>query len=104
MYHPGEVWNYGFSTDVLGYLIEVIAEQSFDSFLQDRIFDPLQMVDTGFDTGPENTNRYANLYRSAEDGKYEAATDSIIARLDARAKSRKICSGGGGLLSTISTL
>ena len=102
MYHPGEVWNYGFSTDVLGYLIEVIAGQPFNSFLQDRIFGPLQMVDTGFDTWPEKTNRYANLYRSTSDGKYEAATDSIIARLDAKAKSRKICSGGGGLLSTIS--
>ena len=102
MYHPGEVWNYGFSTDVLGYLIEVIAGQPFNSFLQDRIFGPLQMVDTGFDTWPEKTNRYANLYRSTEDGKYEVATDSIIARLDAKAKSRKICSGGGGLLSTIS--
>ena len=102
MYHPGEVWNYGFSTDVIGYLIEVIAGQPFNSFLQDRIFGPLQMVDTGFDTWPEKTNRYANLYRSTEDGKYEAATGSIIARLDAKAKSRKICSGGGGLLSTIS--
>ena len=84
------------------YLIEVIAGQPFNSFLQDRIFGPLQMVDTGFDTWPEKTNRYANLYRSTSDGKYEAATDSIIARLDAKAKSRKICSGGGGLLSTIS--
>ena len=102
MYHPGEVWNYGFSTDVLGYLVEVIAGQSFDSFLQDRIFDPLQMIDTGFDTWPEKTDRYAALYQSTEDGKYKVAANSIIARLDARAKSRKICSGGGGLLSTIS--
>ena len=104
MYQPGEVWNYGFSTDVLGYLVEVIAGQPFDSFLQDRIFEPLQMVDTGFDAWPEKTDQYAALYRATEDGKYEVATNSIIARLDARAKSRKICSGGGGLLSTISTL
>ncbi|HIC01623.1 TPA: class A beta-lactamase-related serine hydrolase [Candidatus Poribacteria bacterium] len=102
MCQPGEVWNYGFSTDVLGYLVEVIAGQPFDSFLQDRIFDPLQMVDTGFDAWPEKTDRYAALYRATEDGKYEVATNSIIDRLDARAKSRKICSGGGGLLSTIS--
>ena len=99
-YHPGEKWHYGFSTDVLGCLIEVISGQPFDQFLQERIFKPLGMVDTGFDADLDKLDRYAALYRATEGGKYEKSTNAIIARLDASGKSRKICSGGGGLFST----
>ena len=100
VYHPGEKWHYGFSTDVLGCLIEVISGQPFDRFLRERIFKPLGMVDTGFDADLDKLDRYAALYRATEGGKYEKTTSAIIARLDASGKSRKICSGGGGLFST----
>ena len=100
VYHPGEKWHYGFSTDVLSCLVEVIAGQSFDRFLQERIFKPLGMVDTGFDADLDKLDQYAVLYRATEGGKYEKATNAMIARLDAFGKSRKICSGGGGLFST----
>ena len=45
---PGAKWVYSISVDVQGYLIERLSGQTLDSFFQERIFDPLGMVDTGF--------------------------------------------------------
>ena len=47
-HQPGEAWEYSWGVDVLGRVIEVVSGQPFDRFLQDRIFKPLHMVDTGF--------------------------------------------------------
>ena len=52
-FHPGTAWHYSLATDVCGRLVEVIGDQPFDAFLQEHIFDPLGMVDTGF-TVPED--------------------------------------------------
>ena len=46
LFHPGESWAYGFSTDVLGRLVEVVSEVDLAEFFQTRIFDPLGMHDT----------------------------------------------------------
>ncbi|HSF25679.1 MAG TPA: serine hydrolase domain-containing protein, partial [Blastocatellia bacterium] len=48
LFEPGTRWNYGLSTDVLGRLVEVLSGKSFEQFLQERIFAPLDMRDTGF--------------------------------------------------------
>jgi CubicO group peptidase (beta-lactamase class C family) len=45
---PGEAWRYSVANDVLGRLVEVVSGMPFDHFLQQRIFDPLQMTHTGF--------------------------------------------------------
>ena len=100
VHHPGKIWHYSFSSDVLGCLVEVISGQPFEQFLQNRIFDPLGMIDTSFDIDEEKIDRYAALYKATKDGKYELAGSSIIDRLDAAGRKRTICSGGGGLLST----
>ena len=47
-YEPGTRWEYGRSADVLGRLIEVVSGKPLDQFLEERIFKPLKMVDTGF--------------------------------------------------------
>ena len=47
-FSPGTRWNYSVSTDVVGYLVEVISGQRFETYLQDHIFTPLGMPDTGF--------------------------------------------------------
>ena len=49
---PGSEWNYGISTDIVGYLCEVLSGESFDKHLQKNIFDPLRMFDTGFSVIP----------------------------------------------------
>ena len=48
MHNPGDKWTYGLSTDVVGYLIEVLSGQSLDQFLRTRLFEPLGMNDTYF--------------------------------------------------------
>ncbi len=53
LYQPGTVWDYGLSTDVLGLVVEKISGETLGSFLQQRLFRPLGMTDTGF-TVPES--------------------------------------------------
>ena len=47
-FSPGERWNYGVSTDVVGYLVQVLAGQDLDDYVAERITGPLGMADTGF--------------------------------------------------------
>ena len=68
LHHPGAGWNYGMSTDVLGYLIEVVSGMPFEEFLKTRILSPLGMSDTAFSVPDEKEARYATLYEPAEDG------------------------------------
>jgi CubicO group peptidase (beta-lactamase class C family) len=68
-HEPGERWSYGVSTDVLGYLVEVVSGMPFEKFLQIRLFEPLGMVDTAFSVPVEKLGRFAALYQlSAEKG------------------------------------
>ncbi|MBX2818533.1 MAG: beta-lactamase family protein [Rhodothermaceae bacterium] len=97
MHHPGEKWTYGVSTDVLGHFIEVISGQSLGEFFQERIFDPLNMIDTGFFVPEEKVDRFANNYTYTPDG--------TLIRQDGGPTSpylnqERMESGGGGLVST----
>ncbi len=68
LHHPGAAWNYGMSTDVLGYLVEVVSGMPFEEFLKTRIFNPLGMPDTAFSVPDEKADRYATLYEPSADG------------------------------------
>jgi CubicO group peptidase (beta-lactamase class C family) len=97
-FSPGDAWNYSVSTDVVGYLIEKISGQPFDQFLQQRIFDPLGMTDTGFHVAPEKAHRLAACYAfDGRGGKVlqdDPTTSSFLT-------SPSFISGGGGLCSTM---
>jgi CubicO group peptidase (beta-lactamase class C family) len=95
---PGETWTYGINTDVLGCLVEAVSGQSFEEFLSERIFKPLQMVDTGFSVPDPKLDRLAQLYEAGPDGKLKVAAP--VLNLQTAAKP-KFCSGGGGLFSTV---
>jgi len=56
---PGSTWRYSISVDVLGYLVEVISGRRFDVFLEERIFGPLGMEDTGFYVPEEKIGRWS---------------------------------------------
>ena len=62
-FHPGSAWNYSIATDVCGYLVQVLSDMPFEDFLQQRIFSPLGMVDTGFHVPPDKVDRFAKLYQ-----------------------------------------
>ncbi len=98
-FHPGERWEYGRATDLVGRLVEVISGMRFDRFLQERIFEPLDMVDTHFYLPADKLDRFAALYRPAEGGGLalmEApAADSRWVR-----GPHTYFSGAGGLVST----
>ena len=99
VHHPGTRWNYGVSTDVLGYLVEVVSGMTFDVFLRERVFQPLGMIDTAFSVPESKLNRFTTLYGRAQDGKL-SELDGIDGRyVEGRVKT---FSGGGGLLSTLS--
>ena len=95
---PGDRWNYGVSTDILGRVVEVASGQPFDAFLQSRIFDPLDMTDTSFVVPPEKRNRFTAHY---------ARPDGTLRMIDSPADGEytqppRWLSGGGGLASTAS--
>ncbi len=97
VFQPGERWNYGVSTDVLGRLVEIWSGQALDAFLAERIFAPLGMADTGFHVPEGEGDRFASNYTRSEEGG--------LALVDAAAGSRFLrpaatLSGGGGLVST----
>jgi len=101
-HQPGAAWNYSIATDVCGYLGQVLADMPFEDFLQQEIFDPLGMVDTGFHVPADKLDRFAKLYQHRpSDGsfrEYEGAPN-----IPARdfTKPANAPSGGGGLVSTI---
>jgi CubicO group peptidase (beta-lactamase class C family) len=97
-HQPGDAYSYGINTDVLGALIERVSGQTFGTFLQERIFGPLKMVDTGFDVPPGKMGRLAVTYKHEANGKGFVAADPMIGAW--AEAGRGIESGGGGLFST----
>ena len=113
--HPGERYVYGYSTDILGALIEVISGQPLNVFLKERIFDPLGMVDTHFYLPQTKASRLSVVYsqcdnkllRAAEDGApqfewddKEKCTGNNQTQGQYLNGPRVSFSGGAGLLST----
>lgn len=97
-HQPGSVWEYSVSTDVLGRLVEVVSGQPFDEFLQDRIFNPLGMTDTGFSVPLEDHRRLATVYTPNEAN--TAITPYDPGEMRDYLKKTTYFSGGGGLVST----
>ncbi len=99
-FSPGDQWNYSVSTDICGYLVEHFSGMKLDKYFQKHIFDPLGMEDTGFSCAKEKVDRLASLYEQ-HPKKGPVLVDPGGAKT-ARVKKRKMLSGGGGLLSTMS--
>jgi CubicO group peptidase (beta-lactamase class C family) len=98
---PGAQFNYGISTDVVGYLCEVLSGRRLDDFLHERLLSPLGMVDTGFAVPAEDVARFAACYRPGTAG------EPLLVVEDKPASSRytqprTYLSGAGGMVSTAS--
>ena len=96
-WQPGARWEYGVSTDVLGRLIEVLADRPLDVALKERVFDPLGMTDTGFQVRPDQLPRFAALYEARDDGMARSEGSDEISSF---ARPVTLFSGGGGLVGT----
>ncbi len=95
--HPGSLWNYSVSADVLGRLVEVVGGQPFDEFLRARIFTPLGMTDTDFVVPPEKTTRFATGYTAARNGPLRMVDSPVEGAYNTKPV---LLSGGSGLVST----
>ena len=105
--HPGEIWDYGLNSDILGYLVEVVSGMKFDKFVEQRIFKPLKMQDSHFYIPQEKLPRLAAVWKSDWHGKLERAEpkpiitgDLCLNPGDAEATSGKYLAGGANVLST----
>ena len=96
-YQPGERWMYSFSTDVCGYLVEVISGKRFDKYLQEVIFEPLKMKDTAFFVAPEKASRFAANYTRLPNKTLKLVDDPGAS---AYLKEPTFFGGGGGLTGT----
>lgn len=96
LYHPGETRRYAVATDILARVIEIVSGKTFDQFLQERIFDPLQMNNTSFHVSQNELNKLPKVYMPSSDGG--------ITEFDKEIKfdyvNGKYLSGSGGLIST----
>jgi CubicO group peptidase (beta-lactamase class C family) len=95
---PGARFNYGISTDLVGYLCEVISGLPLDRFLEERIFGPLGMADTGFSVPPSKTERFAANYESRAGTPAYGLFDDPATSL--YSSPRSYFSAAGGLVST----
>ena len=102
LYQPGERWSYSAAVDVQGYLVEKLSGMPFGQFLQQRIFTPLKMVDTGFSVPADKVGRIATVYEvNAGTGKLAPMTARNGAPLPDVTQPPSLESGGGGLQSTL---
>ena len=100
LFHPGTSWKYAISADILGAVIEKASGRTFGEFLEERLFAPLGMKDTGFFVPQEKRSRLAKAYDRTEDKilfPYEGSFLGIRNHMDRPAAYE---SGGAGLVST----
>nr|HPK72256.1 serine hydrolase domain-containing protein [Vicinamibacterales bacterium] len=97
---PGEKYVYGYSTDILGAVVEKASGMPLDRFFEARIFAPLKMADSGFYLPPEKRGRLATVYSVTPAGTLERAPEGGVGQGDFVEGPRTCFSGGAGLLST----
>ena len=100
--HPGTAWIYGYNTDILGAVIEKASGMDLNNFLQQEIFEPLDMSDSHFYLPEAKRDRLAVVYQSKQGGGIEAipAIDGMRSQGMYVDGPRISYSGGAGLLSS----
>ena len=97
VHQPGTTWDYGYSIDVLGRLVEVVSGLPLDRFFDTRILQPLGMVDTGFSVPESKWDRLVTLDTPGDDGTVHRAVGPAQEQFK---KPATWFSGGGGLVGT----
>ena len=93
-YQPGTTWDYSYSIDVLGRLVEVVSGQTLYAFEKEHLLDPLGMADTAFGVPePGKQGRIAEPFPGDRSFGVDASFN------DPR-KPDRFQSGGGGMVST----
>jgi len=105
-FQPGEKWEYSYSIDIIGRIIEIVSGQRLDHFLCKRVMEPLGMQDTTFALPKAKQGRLTSFYRRVE-GKLELVDTPASSQWVEPNQQQVLCAGGtvgsvaGGLVSTI---
>ncbi len=95
---PGEQWVYSISITVLGRVIEIVSGQTFDDYLDEYVYTPLQMSDTAFHVPEEKTDRLARAYGIAA----EDRSLSLLPQMDIPiTQDPPLLEGAAGIVSTV---
>ncbi|HSK18564.1 MAG TPA: serine hydrolase domain-containing protein, partial [Longimicrobiales bacterium] len=97
---PGEAWVYGYSTDVLGCIVERVSGIDLAEFIRSRITEPLGMADTHFYLDDSERARLAAVYASDSAGLAVRAPDGARGQGHYIDGPRRSFAGGAGLVST----
>lgn len=99
LFQPGEQWSYSIAVDIQGYIVQELSGQKFGDFLQQRIFEPLAMSDTGFYVKAEDVDRFAEVHN------WDTERNRLVQRPHRTDRPsyldpERLESGGGGLVSS----
>ncbi len=93
-YQPGTTWDYSYSIDVLGRIVEIVSGQTLYEYEKLHVLDPLGMADTGFGV-PDAARQDRIVEPFADDRNFGVEADFSDPRHPVRMQS-----GGGGMTST----
>ncbi len=99
LFQPGEHWAYSASVDVQGYIVQKLSGQKFGEYLDEHIFTPLDMEDTGFYVPKDDYSRFSDVVGlDPKSGKlFPIPTPNVAFKKE----TVPMESGGGGLVATI---
>ncbi|MFT4746228.1 MAG: CubicO group peptidase (beta-lactamase class C family) [Congregibacter sp.] len=97
-HQPGTAWNYGVSTDIIGFLVEKLSGKKLGEYMQETIFRPLGMKDTGFYVPADKVDRLTQIYSADKTGQTIVMEKEPVGDF---MSDPKIHNAGGGLVSTM---
>ena len=97
---PGDAWVYGYSTDILGCVVEKVSGMALDEFFRARITGPLRMTDTHFFIPVAQRQRLVAVYMSDSSNRAVRAAEGSRGQGHYVEGPRKNFAGGAGLVST----
>jgi CubicO group peptidase (beta-lactamase class C family) len=97
-HQPGTAWNYGVSTDIIGFLVEKLSGKKLGEYMQETIFRPLGMKDTGFYVPADKVDRLTQIYTADKTGQTIVMEKEPVGDF---MSDPKIHNAGGGLVSTM---
>jgi CubicO group peptidase (beta-lactamase class C family) len=97
-HQPGEKWHYGVNTDIIGFLVEKLSGKKLGEYMQEVIFEPLKMNDTGFYVTADKRDRLKQIYTVGDKGQTVVRP---VGALGDYQSDPQVHNGGGGLVSTM---
>lgn len=91
---PGEQWYYSAAPDLLALILQKITQQPINEYLEEHIFSPLGMQDTGYNVSQENLERIMQLHFNQEDGTL------VTSHVQAKSSGNTVYGGTYGLFSS----